>query len=169
MVTTIPDDTTIYPIVADLAYCLCEEFKGESLCFCGIEPAQGVPLEVGGCDDAGSCAAVSVRLVRLFPSTRFPEQDAIGICQTLLAAQLVVNAYRCVPVGHDDGTGPTKEEYAAWGQQQYADMMAMHRAIRCCFNNMHPDVQYVLGEYAPLPASGGIGGGTWTLFASQEF
>jgi hypothetical protein len=168
MPTTLAEDTLIYPIVSDLAACLCTEFASEQLCFCGIEPAQGVPLEVGGCD-GGGCGAASVRLVRVFPSTRFPEIETAAICQTLLAAELVVSVYRCVPVGQDDGSGPTPVEYAAWAQQQYADMLAMHHAIRCCFNNMHPDVEYVLGEFTPLQASGGIAGGQWTLWASQEF
>lgn len=168
-VSTIPDDTLLYPIVSDLAACLCTEFEGESLCFCGIEPAAGVPIEIGGCDESGSCGAVSVRLVRVFPSTSFPDPERSAVCGTLLAMELVVSAYRCVPVGQDDGSGPTQEEYAAWSLQQYADMMALRRAIACCFAGSHSDIDYVLTGFTPIPAQGGIAGGQWGLFVRQAF
>jgi len=165
--TALPDDTLIYPIVSDLSACLCEEFAGEALCFCGIEPATGVPIEIGGCDSSGTCGAASVRLERVFPSTQFPLPDRIARCTTALAMQLTVTAYRCVPVGHDDGSNPTATEYAAWAQQQYADMAAMRRAIACCFAGSNQDIDYVLGEYTPLSPAGGVGGGFWTVYASQ--
>lgn len=168
MPSTIPDDTLLYPIVSDLAACLCTEFAGEDLCFCGIEPATGVPIEVGGCG-GDSCGAASVRLSRVFPSSNFPEPDQLATCITLLAMELVVAVYRCVPVGHDDGSGPTAVEYSEWAQQQYADMMAMRRAISCCFAGKHPDVAYFLVGYEPLVPQGGVGGGQWTIFAQQEF
>jgi hypothetical protein len=166
--TALPDDTLLYPIVSDLAACLCAEFAGEALCFCGIEPATGVPIEIGGCDSSGTCGAVSVRLVRVFPSTAFPVPDRLALCTTALAMEIVVAAYRCVPVGGDDGSNPTAEQYAGWAQQQYADMAAMRRAIACCFGNSRPDVDYTLGDYTPLTPSGGVGGGQWTVYSSQE-
>lgn len=166
----VPDDTLIYPIVADLAACLCAEYEdaGEALCFCGIEPATGVPIDVGECGD-GDCGAATVRLARVFPSTTFPEIDQAGVCATLLAAEIIVTVLRCVPVGQNDGSNPTAAEYAAWAIQQYADMIAMRRAINCCFASAHSDVDYVLGEFTPLTPQGGIGGGQWRLLARQEF
>lgn len=166
----VPDDTLIYPIVADLAACLCKEYEdaGESLCFCGIEPATGVPIDVGECG-GGHCGAATVRLVRVFPSVSFPDLAAAATCATLLAVEIVVTVLRCVPAGQNDGSNPTKEEYAGWAIQQYADMVAMRRAINCCFAGSHPDVDYVLGSYVPLNPQGGIGGGQWTLIARQEF
>jgi hypothetical protein len=166
----VPDDVILYPIISDLSYCLCQEYEqaGESLCFCGIEPATGVPIDIGECND-GKCGAATVRVQRVFPSTNFPDPSAEGICSTLLAAEIVVTVYRCVPVGHDDGSNPTPEEYAGWAQQQFADMAAMRRAIACCFREAHPDVEYVLGDYNPLVPQGGVGGGQWRLLARQEF
>jgi hypothetical protein len=166
----VPDDTLIYPILSDLAYCLCQEYTtaGEGLCFCGIEPATGVPIDVGDCG-GGSCAAASVRLARVFPSTAFPVAETNATCATLLAAEVFVTVYRCVPAGHDDGSNPTDDEYAHWALQQFADMAAMRRAIACCFRGNHQDVDYVLGEYTPLNPLGGIGGGQWRLLMEQEF
>jgi len=166
----VPDDTTLYPILADLLACLCEEYtsNGVTLCYCGFEPAQGVPIEVGECGD-GECGAATVRLVRAYPSVNFPQPDQAGTCVTLLAAEVLVSVYRCVPAGHDDGSGPTAEEYSFWTQEQFADMAAMKRAILCCFGKAHPDTDYVLASYDPLPAQGGLGGGSWRLLIRQEF
>lgn len=164
------DDTLIYPIVSDLAACLCAEYVGsdEHLCFCGIEPSTGVPINVGECD-GGACGAATVRLVRLYPSTNFPNVDGTATCVTLLAAELVVTVLRCVPVGGDDGSNPTAAEYALWAQQQYADMIAMRRAIVCCFGDLHADTDYRLVDYTPVAPQGGVGGGQWRLFTRQEF
>ena len=143
----VPDDVLIYPILSDLAGCLCAEYtsNGEGLCFCGIEPATGVPIDVGECGGQ-ACAAASVRLVRVFPSTVFPDPDSVATCATLLAAEVFVTVYRCVPAGGDDGSNPTDEQYAHWALQQFADMAAMRRAIACCFRGSHSDVDYLLGE-----------------------
>jgi hypothetical protein len=166
----VPDDTLLYPILASLSQCLCLEYtsRGEGLCFCGIEPATGVPIDVGGCDD-DSCAAATVRLSRVYPSTSFPDPDDVATCVTLLAAEIFVTVYRCVPAGNDDGSNATAEQYAYWAQQQFADMAAMRRAIACCFAGEHGDVEYSLAEYSPLQPQGGIGGGEWRLIARQEF
>lgn len=167
----VPDDVLLYPIVSDLSLCLCQEYEkaGESLCFCGIEPATGVPIDVGDCEDGPGCGAATVRLARVFPSVNFPETDVTGTCVTLLAMELFVTVYRCVPAGQDDGSNPTAEQYAFWAQQQFADMAAMRRAIACCFGQKHQDVDYILGDYTPLTPQGGVGGGTWRLTAQQEF
>lgn len=164
------DDVAVYPILADLAYCLCQEYiaADETLCYCGVEPATGVPINVGECE-GGACGAATVRLVRVYPSSRFPDADINGTCTTLLVAEVVVTVLRCVPVGHDDGSNPSALEYTHWAQQQYADMAAMRRAISCCFAGEHADLDHRLLEYTPLSPQGGVGGGQWRLFVRQEF
>jgi hypothetical protein len=164
------DDTLLYPIVTDLVACLCQEYAlaDETLCFCGVEPATGVPINVGECE-GGACGAATVRLVRVFPSSDFPNVDNTATCATMLAMEVVVTVLRCVPTGQDDGSNPTAEEYAFWAQQQYADMIAMRRSITCCFTSAHEDVEHVLLEYTPLTPQGGVGGGQWRLLVRQEF
>lgn len=166
----VPSDTTLYPIISDLSLCLCEEYRlaDESFCYCGIEPAVGVEIQVGECE-GDACGAATVRVSRVYPSASFPDTDTSATCATLLAAEVFVTVYRCIPVGSDDGAPPTAEQYAFWAQQQFADMTAMKRAIACCFGTSHPDVEYALGEYTPLTPQGGVGGGQWRLNVRQEF
>lgn len=164
LASAMPDDRSIWPIMSELAACLCAELSrgGEAPCFCGVLAGNVLPVE--GVDDCSTCGAGYVRLANAYPSTqRFPQPDEIATCRSVLAFDVVVGVARCAPVGDGDYP-PTQAELTEYARQAMADMAAIRRAIRCCLtDDKFEDITYVLGMYTPLPDEGGVGGGEWQL------
>jgi hypothetical protein len=167
------EDTLIYPRLVELAGCLCTEiersglFAGQELCFCGLQFGDLVPIDLLEKKGVGSGVAW-VRMAQAFPSINFPEPDpGIGTCATLLAYEVEVAIARCVPLLDRSGKPPSMSQTLEAARLQFADMAAMRRAIACCFAGT--DTDYTLGAYQPIPVSGGVGGGFWTVYARQEF
>lgn len=163
--TGMPDDRAIWPILSELAACLCAELTRDgapSPCFCGVVPGNEIPMDApGSCDD---CGAGYVRLEEGFPSTqRFPEPDSAATCRSVLAFSVVVGVARCAPTGDTDYP-PSQEELAEFSRQVFADMAAIRRAIRCCLtDDKFEGIQYALGFWTPIVPEGGVGGGEWRL------
>lgn len=162
------DDVSIWPILSELAACLCAEISvnGESPCFCGVVAGNIVPTE--GVDGCETCGAGYVRLVDAYPSTQlFPQADQSPTCRSVLAFNVVVGVVRCAPTGDGDYP-PSQDELTEFARQVFADMAAIRRAIRCCLtDDKFEDITYVLGSYTPLPDEGGIGGGEWQLVIQE--
>jgi len=165
----LPDDHSIFPVLTELAACLCAELGQEaSPCFCGVITAG---MEVPVDESCESCAVGYVRLDSAFPSTvRFPEPDQDATCRAVMAFAVTVGVQRCVPMGDDMGNPPTSEELAEYARQIFADMAVIRRAIRCCLvDSKFEDIEYVLGSYSQLSADSGAGGGEWTLTIRERF
>lgn len=164
-----PDDASIFPILSELAACLCAELAEDaSPCFCGVIAGQEVPVELDDCD---TCGAGYVRLESAYPSTvQFPEPDQNATCRAVMAFSVVVGIARCAPIGDDRGNPPTQDELAEYAREVFADMATIRRAIRCCLvDDKFEDIEYVLGTYTQLPSAGGVGGGEWTLTIREMF
>lgn len=157
----IPDDVSIYPVLAELVACLCAELGEEAPCFCGlIVGQQEIPVEYDGCE---SCAAGYVRLDNVYPARDFPNQDQDARCYTSMAFAVTVGVARCAPMG-DGEYPPTAEEWAEFARVTMADMAMIRRAISCCLrDDKFEDIEYVMGTYTPIPNMGGVGGGEWSL------
>ncbi len=167
-----PDDHLIWPILSELAACLCGMLTetGFTPCFCGVlySQTQAVPIEVDGCQE---CGAGYVRLNTAFPSTvQFPQPDQQGTCRAVLAFDVTVGIARCAPVGDNFGNPPSPADLADYARQIFSDMALIHRAISCCLvDAKFTDIEYVLGSYTQLPAEGAVGGGEWQLTIRQQF
>lgn len=172
--TEVREDVEIYPIMVDLAACLCTELEASGLggaCFCGIIPGDQAVLDVcATCEKAGAaCPGQAwVRLITGYPSSLFPQPDVQGAsCNTPLAYQIEIGVARCFPTGKANNvsgyTPPTMAEQLNATRLQLADMAAMKRAIKCCLSGSHEDLTYVLGAYVPISTGGGCGGGVWQL------
>lgn len=171
MPAEVREDTLIYPLLTNLTECLCSQLIAsglEATCRCVLVPGVGPALDFcdAGCD--GGCPGEAwVRLVRAFPATNFPAQDAAATCFTLLAFEVEVGVARCLPTGDSRGNPPDAQEMFNTARLQLADMAAMQRAIQCCFGGVERD--YVLGAFEPTLASGGCLVSTWSLFVRQEY
>lgn len=170
------EDTSVYPTMVQLKDCLCLELQKSELgtpCFCDIMPGTSDGFidvecdgEVEGCDGCGGCGGSAwVRLVQVFPSSRLPEQEVGLGGGTFLAAQLEVGVARCITVVDSDGTAPDAVTQHMDTRALLADMAAMRRAISCCFRGRDNEEDWMLGAYTPLPGLGGVGGGSWQVFA----
>lgn len=163
------DDSSVYPILLELADCLCAEVDPDGkMRFCGVLVGNQIPAE--GIDDCDDCGLGYVRLGTGFPSTElFPQPDpGAATCTTIWAYQIYIGVVRCAPVGGSDGSPPHSDDIAEYSRQLLADMAAIRRAVKCCFMDKFEDANYAIGAYTPLPMEGGIGGGE-LLVTVQEF
>lgn len=148
--------------MAELVECLCQEV-GADVCYCGPYFGGDTPFDYCSECDGGLCGQAWVRLVSVYPSATFPTQDLSGNCTMPLAYEWEIGVARCAPTIGDDGSAPSRDENLEATVQQYTDMVAMRRAIACCFASQ--DIDYILGPYSPAPVLGGCLAGTWQVFS----
>lgn len=165
----IEEDTSIYPMLAELTACLCNALGTSKPCFCGIIAGADIPVEyVGECAD-DVCGAAYVRVVGAYPTSNFPEALAAPSCNTVMAYNLAVGVLRCASVGEEDGGPVNQEEFEKTQLLVLSDMKAIRRAIQCCFMRSFSHVRHVMGVYTPLPLEGGVVGGEWPLAILEDF
>lgn len=157
---TYTPDGVIWPGLDQLATCLCEELIRSGLpelCFCGV--VAGTPALDLTDEDKGMAW---VRLLQVYPSTTFPQPTSTpSSCTAPLVAQVEIGVMRCFPAAMDVEHLPTEQEQWDAARLQQADMMAMYRAIQCCYKKFD---EFSIGAYTPLGPDGGLVGGTWQVF-----
>ena len=151
----------------ELADCLCTTVASETglaLCWCGIFPG-GIP----SWDYCGSCAGDNCGMgyVTMDAASSYTSfgQPAVGptACATLMQANISVGVLRCMPM-EDDGSLPPPDTMSEVAMVLMADMMAMKRAITCCFKG-----DIILGTYNAAGASGGCVGGQWNAVIGLDY
>lgn len=173
------EDFQIYPLMVQLAACLCSELEASGLpgtCSCAVVPGPMAVLDAcGSCNSKGAkCGGQAwVRLDRAYPSANFPSPDSDGgTCVTPLAYIIEVGVARCQPAGKSNGvngyTPPSVDEYINAVRTQTADMQAMKRAIQCCLSGEFGDRSFALGSYTPITPSADCGGGVWTFTVWEQ-
>jgi hypothetical protein len=157
-------DLVVWPKLAALATCLCSEVTDsglEPLCFCGVMPGAAIALDyVDGCQ--GSEGMGWVRLVNAYPSNSLPQPMQTALhCTSPLAFTAEMGIVR--PMGvNADGTPPDDATLLAATENQMAEMMAMYRAIACCYSLS----EVVIQQYFPMGPDGGAVGGRWQFVVS---
>src|SRR5690606_19852501 len=149
--------------------CLCAALADTVPCFCGIVVGNDIPLDYAGECAEEICGAAYVRVINAFPSTNFPEQDTTAGCVAPMAYSTAVGVIRWASIGGDRGELPSPEEIKDLSMQLLSDMNAIRTAIRCCLASSFEDLDYVLGQYAPLPAEGGVAGGETNLTIGELY
>lgn len=152
----------IYPILDELRACLCA--KVPDACFCGFIIGDDIPVEYAG--DSCDQGAAYVRLLSVYPSTvSFPAQDSVNVVGALRAYQISVGILRGAPYG--DGLEPPEpDDVNAYSLAIMDDMQTIWETISCCLTGdkfEEADPQVLRGLYTPIPVSGGVGGGEWSL------
>lgn len=148
-------------ILDDLATCLCAQILTDGLppvCTCGVMPGAEVALDYAGdCDD--TCGMAWVRLASSYPSVTIGQpSERPGNCSSGIGIEVEIGIMRCIDLG-DGVTPPDPAEMAAAATLQYADMLAMWRAVACCRTSK----DWILGTYVPYGPQGGILGGILPL------
>jgi hypothetical protein len=160
-------DTTVWPKLTQLADCLCQEVITSGLgplCFCGILPGALVPADyVGACKENGMAW---VRLTGAVPTINFPNPNITEelACGNYLAVGIEIGILRASSVPDNDGTLPNEATLLSEAEWQVADMMAMRRALACCFGRKG----WILGSYAPTGPQGAVYGGTWSATITDQ-
>lgn len=164
-------DSRVDDIMQLISLCVCEEFAGEPLCFCGeiagalAYDAMGVGGECydGDGDETGSenCGQAWVRLASAFPArgVGVPETTPAN-CASSIGLTVEIGALRCIRI-EENGLALPADEMLEAVRLQRADMLAIMRAIMCC-DGLDSN-QYSLGAYTPVGPEGGIVGGFWLL------
>lgn len=156
------DDTSFYPLLVELATCLCAELESAGLptpCYCGVLPGQVVPLDY--CGECGErCGMAWVRLATIGEELSLTGEQVrrTSRCAVPLQATVEVGVARCAPSPDDLGNPPSEAAQLAATQLQMADMAAALRAITCC-----SVADYALGTWTPAGPEGGCLGGSWLV------
>lgn len=144
----------------DLSACLASELT-KPACWHGVWSGEEVPWEAcGECSDS-SCGMATVRLLRAFPSTEFPQPAEQATCRTPMAYEVVITVLRCLPPPDTDGSLPPPADFTDTTSQVLEDHEAMIRAILCCLADGR--IEHAMGEYAAQGPAGACVGGTQTV------
>ena len=128
----------------------------------------GAPALDRGMDQAdGCCGQLWVRLVSLYPSAAFPEQDALprALEDMAWAVVLEVGVVRPAPVIQEvagEAVLPPMEEEQEAAAVAVTDAAIIRQALMSNYAQ-DQDVAVVLGAYTPLGPDGGIVGGATTV------
>lgn len=170
------EDQAIYPVLAELAACLCASLGDTSPCFCGIVMGDAVPVDYvgdGSCADEDahgvSCGAAYVRVTGAYPTRDFPEPLILPNANDVMAYTVSVGVVRCIGVGLEDGSPIPKAELEQVTLQLLSDMKSIRQAIQCCLVNAFPEVDHVLGVFTPIDQEGDIIGGEWPVTLLERF
>lgn len=161
-------DTHIWPVMEELAACLCNEIVNAGLpdtCFCGILPGSQIAADYV----TPKAGMAWVRLGSGWPYTNFPSFDQRGSsCASPLAFQIEVGVLYCSPVFRDSrGNPPTVSAQADAARIQVAAMAAMHRAIACCLGGAPKGI--AMGQYTPIGPEGDVVGGMWEVIVDGRY
>jgi hypothetical protein len=159
-------DDQVFPRVAALATCLCEEITRSELpepCRCDLVLGEEIPDDLCGDCSGTRCGTAWVRLVTVFPSSSLPDPDvSTKNCVAPLAFEAELGIMRCSVVGDSRGNPPSVQQRVDEASLALADMQAMYRAIMCCYR----PGEFVLGTYTAIGPAGGCVGGTWSVVAA---
>lgn len=156
------EDSRFWPLLTELASCLCAEIAAAGLpepCFCGVVPGDAMALDY--CTDCGEkCGMAWVRVVSMNVAD-------VGIeggnpCTAPLEATIEVGVARCAPMPDDQGNPPSMADQLEATRVMMADQAAALRAIRCC-SSRDFDVQ----QWAPAGPQGGCVGGAWSVIFAE--
>lgn len=150
----------------DLAQCLCQQIETDEspgVCYCGVLPGAGIPVDLRSCEGDDDCGMAYVRLVSPYPSSQVGVLHLEpGNCGAGLGFDLEIGIYRCFPLT-EDGSSPEPSVLLEVTNQQVKDYGSMRRALYCC--DWLPPKDFIVGQYTPVGPAGGVLGGTIPLSA----
>lgn len=155
-------DLSVRPVADLLVACLGQEVAkvANPPAVTCLRPGDQVALLVSTVRDECCEGLAWVRVVNIYPSNSFPQQDVtVAGCGVMAwAAVLEMGVARCAPTPPAEDI-PSCEEWTDATYAQLDDAAAMRRAL-CCFAAAEPRRLLLPGIWQPLPIDGGCMGGT---------
>lgn len=166
----------VHDLTAAVLECVCTalnavavQVEGQPGCPCRscIVPGRAA---FDSCEDpcgGGPGGQLSVNLVRIFPTSPFPEEDrsvSDARCKppATTAAELAVTLLRCAPGPTPDGCPPSCDELEAAAQVLHVDAVTVLNALYCCLPGDPPPGRrgrkFVVGPQQVLGPEGGCVG-----------
>lgn len=156
---------TYFEIAESILDCACQALAEQEEPWegtCCVHPGQ-VAFD-SCCEDGGQAWA---RVVKVFPTARFPMQDSSAdpsTCQTAWSIELEIGVLRCVCFDMCD-CEVTQEN----ARKVYGDAEAVLRGIQCCFEGgFCGGLDYRISEQTIIGPEGGCGGSKVTLFVRHQ-
>lgn len=156
------EDTLFYPLLVELAGCLCTELgeAGLETCFCGVVAGDSIDISRVGPDTGGMGW---VRLSTIAPGVSNQTGAAnVGPCNSQFIAQIEVGYAECYPI-NEMGESLSLEQELEVTQRIMAGTAAARRAAYCCNWAGKNKRRLQAGEYTPGGPEGGVVWGTWTV------
>jgi hypothetical protein len=128
-----------------------------------------VSYDIGRAQDLCCEGFAWVRIVRVYPSERFPNQDREPheCSQSARAVEFEMGVVRCLPFGDADA-GPSCDQWAEVFLQVEEDRASMARALCCFGDGLEAWQQFLENEWVPIDGQGGCIGGTTALVAQID-
>lgn len=157
----------VFDVLTELASCLCEQIRKDDLpepCFCGVLPGQLVAYDyVGVCEQQDGMAWT--RLATSYPAAGVGRVDQnISNCGSGIGVEIELGVLRQAPTLQEGGEPPTEAMQLESVRVQMGDMLAMWRAVNCCFSEKGTD--YILQGYRPFGPQGFAVGGSFTVMVA---
>lgn len=165
-------DTLIYPVVQELLSCLCaaldteygdSPFKPQHCC---VRAGESVSADASIYEDLCCEGLAWVRMNTMYVTNdEFPNPDTVaavsGCGVQAWGLELEMGVLRCAPTGSISEI-PTCEEWTTLTSNVARDAKAMRAAMCCLINRLDP-YSVAIGQWSPLPTTGGCAGGSWNL------
>lgn len=157
----------VFDVLTELASCLCEQIRKDGLpepCFCGVMPGQLVAYDyVGACEEQNGMAWT--RLSTGYPAAGVGRPDVnVRNCSSGVGIEIELGMLRRAPTLQEGGEPPTEAMQLESVKTQTGDMLAMWRAVNCCFGDKGND--YILSTYRPFGPQGFAVGGTFMVMVA---
>lgn len=155
------EDTEFYPLLVELAGCLCTQLEAAGLetCFCGLVTGSSVDISRVH-PDTGGQGWVRLASIGPLPNTQTGVSN-VGPCGTQFLATIEVGYADCYPI-NDMGESLSLEQELEATQRLMAGAAAAKRAAYCC-GWVKNKRRLQAGEFAPGGPEGGVIWGTWTV------
>lgn len=121
-------------------------------------------------DDECCSGLAWVRVAGIGPTSNFPviDEDVTSPCAPLgYSVILELGAVRCAPTPSARHI-PSCEQWTNVSHQVLDDAAAMRRAVLCCFDQVIPDAQWLMGTWEPIPTGGRCVGGVMPLTIAAD-
>lgn len=149
-----PDLLTV--LLNQILGCACECLNAFSPCLCPCRTFISAGPPVWDLESCCSDGQLSVHVDRLYSFENFPsEQGRINLCQTPLAAEIVITLLRCFPSLRDDGSAPTADEIGATSELIYTDLYILTNCIICNLSSRGRLQKAIFRGSRILPPQGG--------------
>lgn len=126
---------------------------------CGCPCRQYIAIGPVAWDNCCDDGQLSVSVDRIYPVNNFPQQaSGANLCQTPLAADIVVTLLRCYPVTDDNGDPPTHTQLERAGESLNRDLYILTKGLLCCLSVKKRKQQFMFMDSRFVGPNGGCAG-----------
>lgn len=152
-------------LLNELLVCACDSLESgvcpgqEADCGCPCRMFISVGPPVWDSEACCGQGQLTAHVDRVYPVGNFPSQNnQVNLCQTPLAADVVITLLRCYPTMDEHGTVPTHLELQAAGESLNRDLFILTTGLLCCLSAKKRMQKFVFLGAREVGPQGGCAG-----------